>query len=206
MNQDSTSDKQPKTTRGQRTREKLLRAAEAEFGEKGFHTVGINDITRRAGVALGTFYVYFESKEEVFRALVFYMSHRVRGWVAERVADAPDRLTAERKGLEAFLEFTRKNPGLYRIISEAEFVANDAFVEHYMGFSKAYRENLESAGQRGEIRQGDYEIWSWAIMGMMVLLGLRYADWDRETPAAEVAAKVQDLIANGIGMGIGNKP
>ncbi|MGK2926453.1 MAG: TetR/AcrR family transcriptional regulator, partial [Lysobacterales bacterium] len=53
MNQDSTSDKQPKTTRGQRTREKLLRAAEAEFGEKGFHTVGINDITRRAGVALG---------------------------------------------------------------------------------------------------------------------------------------------------------
>jgi AcrR family transcriptional regulator len=199
MNQDSTSNRLPKTTRGKQTREKLLRAAEAEFGEKGFHAVGINDITRRAGVALGTFYVYFESKEEIFRALVSFMSQRVRGWVAERVADAPDRLAAERKGLEAFLEFTREHPGLYRIISEAEFVARDAFVEHYMGFARAYRENLESAGKRGDIRKGDYEVWSWAIMGMMVLLGLRYADWDRETPPSEVAAKVQDLIANGIG-------
>ena len=199
MNQDSSSARIPKTARGRRTREKLLSAAEAEFGERGFHAVGIGDITRRAGVALGTFYVYFESKEAIYRDLVSYLSHRVRSWVGERVAGVPDRLTAERMGLEAFLEFTRQHPGLYRIISEAEFVANDAFVDHYMGFARAYRENLEKAGQRGDIREGDYEVWSWAIMGMMMFLGLRFADWDNATPPAEVAEKVQDLIANGIG-------
>ena len=199
MNQDSGSARIPKTARGRRTREKLLSAAEAEFGERGFHAVGIGDITRRAGVALGTFYVYFESKEEIYRDLVAYLSHRVRSWVGERVAGVSDRLTAERMGLEAFLEFTRQHPGLYRIISEAEFVDNDAFVDHYMGFARAYRENLEKAGQRGDIREGDYEVWSWAIMGMMMFLGLRFADWDDATPPAEVAEKVQDLIANGIG-------
>ncbi|HMB60996.1 MAG TPA: TetR/AcrR family transcriptional regulator, partial [Xanthomonadales bacterium] len=78
MNQDSSFEKFPKTSRGRKTREKLLRAAEYEFGERGFHAVAINDITRRAGVALGTFYVYFESKEEIFRSLVTYLSHRVR--------------------------------------------------------------------------------------------------------------------------------
>jgi AcrR family transcriptional regulator len=182
-----------------RTREKLLRAAEGEFGERGFHAVGIGDITRRAGVALGTFYVYFKSKEEIYRDLVSYLSHRVRSWIGERVAGVADRLTAERTGLEAFLVFTREHPGLYRIISEAEFVANDAFVEHYMGFAQAYRENLEKAGERGDIRGGDYEVWSWAIMGMMMFLGLRFADWDASTPPEEVAEKVQDLIANGIG-------
>jgi AcrR family transcriptional regulator len=201
MNQDSTS-KLPKTARGKRTREKLLAAAEAEVGEKGFHAVGIGDITRRAGVALGSFYTYFESKEEIYRALVSYLSQRVRSWVGERVAGIPDRVAAEGRGLEAFLEFTRQHPGLYRIISEAEFVANDAFVEHYTGFARAYRENLEAAGRRGDIRAGDYEIWSWAIMGMMVFLGLRFADWDDQTPPARVAERVQDLIANGIG----NKP
>lgn len=199
MNQDSTLGKLPKTARGQKTREKLLNAAELEFGENGFHAVGISDITRRAGVALGTFYVYFESKEEIYRALVSYMSQRVRSWIAERLVDVPDRLTAERRGLELFLEFVREHKGLYRIISEAEFVAHDAFVAHYTAFASAYRENLESAGDRGEIRSGNYEIWSWAIMGMAVFLGLRFAEWDDETMPQKISEAVGDLIGNGMG-------
>lgn len=198
MNQVSSSDKLPKTARGVRTREKLLRAAEIEFGEKGFHAAAISGITYRAGVALGTFYTYFESKEEIFQALVSYMSHHTRSWIAQRVADAPDRLTAERKGLEAYIEFVREHKGIYRIISEAEFVANKAFREHYDSFAKAYLENLTVAAERGDIREGDYEIWSWAIMGMSVMLGMRYAEWNESTPASQIAKTVIDLIANGI--------
>ena len=198
MNQVSSSDKTPKTARGKRTREKLLRAAEIEFGEKGFHEAAVSGITYRAGVALGTFYTYFESKEEIFQALVSYMSRRTRSWIAERVADAPDRLTAERLGLEAYIEFVCQHKGIYRIISEAEFVANDAYREHYTGFANAYLDNLRKAGKRGDIREGDYETWSWAIMGMAVTLGMRYAEWDESIPASRIAESVVDLIANGI--------
>ena len=56
-----------------------------EFGEKGFHEASISRITARAGVAIGTFYTYFESKEEVFRALVRDMSRATRAHVAEAV-------------------------------------------------------------------------------------------------------------------------
>jgi AcrR family transcriptional regulator len=198
MNQVSSSDKTPKTARGKRTREKLLRAAEIEFGEKGFHEAAVSGITYRAGVALGTFYTYFESKEEIFQALVSYMSRRTRSWIAERVADAPDCLAAERKGLEAYIEFVCQHKGIYRIISEAEFVANDAYREHYTGFANAYLDNLKKAGKRGDIREGDYETWSWAIMGMAVTLGMRYAEWDESIPASRIAETVVDLIANGI--------
>ena len=198
MNQVSSSDKTPKTARGKRTREKLLRAAEIEFGEKGFHEAAVSGITYRAGVALGTFYTYFESKEEIFQALVSYMSRRTRSWIAERVADAPDRLTAERMGLEAYIEFVCQHKGIYRIISEAEFVANEAYREHYTGFANAYLDNLRKAGKRGDIREGDYETWSWAIMGMAVTLGMRYAEWDESIPASRIAETVVDLIANGI--------
>ncbi len=198
MNQVSTLGKTPKTERGKRTREKLLRAAEIEFGDKGFHEAGVSGITYRAGVALGTFYTYFESKEEIFQALVSYMSLRTRRWIAERVADAPDRMTAERKGLEAYIEFARQHKGIYRIISEAEFVANDAYREHYTSFASAYEDNLRKAGERGDIREGDYETWSWAIMGMAVTLGMRYAEWDESIPMSQIAETVADLIANGI--------
>ena len=57
--------------RGLRTLEhRLLAEAAAEFGEKGFHDSSIVSITIRAGVALGSFYTYFESKEALFKALV----------------------------------------------------------------------------------------------------------------------------------------
>jgi AcrR family transcriptional regulator len=198
MNQVSSNNKLPKTARGQRTRDKLLRAAEIEFGDKGFHEAGISGITHRAGVALGTFYTYFESKEEIFKALVSYMSHRTRSWIAERVAGAPDRMAAERMGMEAYIEFVRKHKGIYRIISEAEFVANDAYRKHYADFANAYEENLKIAGKNGDIREGDYETWSWAIMGIAVYLGMRYADWDDSTSTSRIAEIVTDLIANGI--------
>lgn len=198
MDRPAVQQKLPKTARGRQTRDKLLQAAEIEFGSQGFHDASVSSITKQAGVALGTFYNYFESKEEIYRALVGYMSHRVRSWIAARVADAPDRIAAERKGLQAYLEFVREHPGLYRIIAEAEFVANDAFMEHYRGIATSYTANLRSASERHEIRDGDSEVWSWAIMGMMVFLGMRYGEWDHITDPAEVARRASDLLANGI--------
>ena len=198
MNQLSGNDKTPKTARGKKTRDKLLRAAEIEFGDKGFHSAAISGITHRAGVALGTFYTYYESKEEIFHDLVTFMSHRTRRWIGERVAGAPDRMAAERLGIEAYIEFARRHKGIYRIITEAEFVANDAYREHYESFASAYRDNLERAGESGDIRKGDYETWTWAIMGIAVFLGMKYTEWDDNVPAARVAEIVTDLIANGI--------
>lgn len=198
MNQVSSKNKKPKTVRGRITRNKLLEAAEIEFGEKGFHEAGISGITYRAGVALGSFYTYFESKEEIFRAVVNYMSQRTREWIGERVAGATDRLTAEKLGIEAYIEFARQHRSIYRIMTEAEFVAPAEYRQHYEGFATAYRENLEKAAKKGQIRKGDFETWSWSIMGISVFLGMRYADWDDSRSVAEIAEIVVDLIARGI--------
>ena len=52
----TTSEKEPRTERGRKTLRRLLEAAAAEFGERGYHEAAITGITQRAGVALGTFY------------------------------------------------------------------------------------------------------------------------------------------------------
>ena len=110
-----------------------------------------------------------------------------------------DRLTAEERGIAAFMEFVRSHKGIYRILSEAEFVAHEAFRAYYDGFAKAYRQNLAAAGKAGEIRQGDYEVWTWAIMGMAVFLGMRYSEWDESVPVDQVASSVANFIRNGLG-------
>src|SRR6476620_9614527 len=125
------SGKAPRTPRGERTLRKILDAARAEFGERGFSDSSIVGITQRAGVALGTFYTYFDSKEEVFRALVRDMSTLVRDNVAPAIKDAKGFFDGERKALAAFLHFVSEHRDVYRIIDEAEFVEPQAYREHY---------------------------------------------------------------------------
>lgn len=190
--------KTPRTERGRRTLRALLDAAAIEFGEKGFHDTGITHITQRAGVALGSFYTYFDSKEEVFRALVRDMSARVRETVAPRILAAPDRLSGERAGLQTFIEFVRNHKELYRIIDESEFVDPAGYHQHYAGTVEGYLASLTAAAGRGEVRADVNEVHAWAIVGMNVFLGLRYGVWADDADAANVAAIAADLLSNGL--------
>ena len=80
--------KAPRTARGERTLRKILNAARDEIGQRGFSDSSIAGITQRAGVALGTFYTYFDSKEALFQALVKDMSGQVRDHVAPVLKEA----------------------------------------------------------------------------------------------------------------------
>ena len=191
-------DKTPRTERGRRTLRKLLDAAAAEFGEHGFHDASISAITRRAGTALGSFYTYFDSKEEIFQALVRYMSERLRDHVTPIVQTAPDEISAERIGLESYLGFVREHKEIYRIIDEAEFVDYASYRRHYETTVDRIRQRLEAGAARGEIRADVGEFHAWAIGGMNVFLGMRYGLWDTDADVEEIARIANDLLANGL--------
>lgn len=189
----------PKTERGRRTLRALLDAAALEFGANGFHATGITDITRRAGVALGSFYTYFASKEDIFRALVSDLSGQVKAEVAPHVEAAPDALSRERAALSGFLDFVSRQQLIYRIIDEAEFVAPDAYQGHYRNTVARIAARLEDGARKGELRDGIGEIEAWAIAGMNVFLGLRYGVWGDGEDLAEVTARAHRLVAEGLG-------
>lgn len=191
--------KEPRTARGRRTLRTILDAAAAEFGEKGFHEGSISGITRRAGVALGSFYTYFDSKDAVFRALVRDMSEQVREHVAPAIRAAPEQIAAERAGLETFIGFVRKHKEIYRIIDEAEFVDPESFRLHYATTADRIEKRLRAAAERGEVRADVSDVHAWAIMGMNVFLGLRYGVWGDDRDAVEVADTVAEMLARGLG-------
>lgn len=190
--------KEPRTARGRRTLRLILDAAAEEFGARGYHEGSIARIAQRAGVAIGSFYTYFVSKEAVFRALVADMSRQVREHVVPFILAAPDRLAGERAGLAAYLEFVRTHKALYRIIDESAFVAEDAYRRHYVDVADGYAVSLEQAFGRGEVTPGDWQVRAWAIMGMNVFLGLKFGVWDDSRPADEIAAAAHALIADGL--------
>ncbi len=188
----------PKTKRGERTRQKILDAAAREIGRKGFAEASISTITAEAEVGQGTFYLYFRSKEDVLRELVLRMGRRLRRHLTLAVADAPNRLEAERRGLHAFLEFVRANPDLYRVVAESQFVDQAVFRRYYAEFAAGYRKALSAAEKRGEIRKGDAEVRAWALMGVADMVGRRFALWDGKAPLKRVADAAFDLIADGL--------
>ncbi|MEJ2411048.1 MAG: TetR/AcrR family transcriptional regulator [Novosphingobium sp.] len=188
----------PRTERGRRTLRKLLDAAAVEFGERGFHEASITGITRRAGTALGSFYTYFDSKDEIFRALVDDLSGKVREGARNALHGELPALDAERAALTSFLHFAREHKEIYRIIDECEFVDPDSFRQHYQTTAGRISERLAEGMGRGELREGLGEAHAWAIMGMNVFLGLRYAVWSDDAALEDVADLASSILREGI--------
>lgn len=191
-------EKSPKTDRGRRTQRRILDAAELEFGARGFHDASIVSITTKAGVAQGTFYIYFDSKERLFRELVADLGARLRSYLSEAVADASNRLEAERRGLRAFIEFVREHGNLYRIVMESQFVDPEAFRRYFMDFGAAYQTGLDRAIAAGEVRAGETEGRSWALMGISLFAGLRYGIWEPERDIGPLVDGITDMIERGL--------
>ena len=190
--------KTPRTERGRKTLRSLLDAAASEFGEKGFNESSVVSITQRAGVALGSFYTYFDSKDRLFQALVRDMSAQVRQTVGPVMAAEANRLDGERKGLAEFLNFVRQHKELYRIIDEAEFVDPPSYRAHYENMVAGYVASLKDAAAKGQVRTDVEEVHAWAIVGMNVFIGLRYGVMGEDRDATEVADIVADFLKNGL--------
>lgn len=188
----------PKTARGRKTLRRILDAAEDEFGAKGFHDASVASITANAGVAQGTFYLYFDSKERLFREVVGDFGARLRAHLAETVTGADGRLAAERIGLRSFVEFVRAHGNLYRIVMESQFVDPEAFRLYFTDFAAAYQTGLDRAVAAGEIRAGETEARSWALMGIAVFMGLRYGIWEPDRNLDPLLDGVAGMIEDGL--------
>lgn len=189
----------PRTERGTRTRAKLLEAAERVFAESGYSEASIVRITEAAGVAQGTFYLYFTSKLEIFEELVDDLNRRVRHAMTEASAGATTRIESERAGFRGFFEFTAQHPALYRVVREAEFVSPNALRLHYSRIVDGYISGLDSAKKNGEIGDIDPEIVAWILMGIGEMVGMRWVLWGgREAiDGAGTAGDASDPTASG---------
>ena len=190
--------KTPRTARGRETLRRLLDAAAAEFGERGFHDASISGVTRRAGTALGSFYTYFDSKDAIFAALVKDMSQSVARAAAAEISPGSTGIQREREALSGFLGFAREHKELYRIIDEAEFADPASYRAHYEATAARIIARFDESVAAGTMAPGDNEVRAWAIMGMNVFLGLRFGVWGEERGIDDVTQAAETLLRDGL--------
>ncbi len=113
-------------------RERILAAAVKVFAEKGFYCARVSDVAREAGVADGTIYLYFASKEELLRGLFEEHMRRiideVRGLVAEGGTPA-DKLS---RVFSAYVRFAEENPDLAEVLT-VELRESGKFMNEFAG-------------------------------------------------------------------------
>lgn len=183
-------------SRGDRTRSRILDAAEQAFGKHGYHGASIVEITRSAGVGLGTFYVYFPSKIEIYRHLLrSYLEDFVRVG-REATSGGGDYREGIRTAFGAFFDWIGERPAALRILREAEFVDAKLFAELYAASAGEYQSRIVGAMKRGYIQQGDAEVLAWAVMGMTEMAVMRWLVWsgDKRMDRARFDAFVEILV------------
>lgn len=168
----------PSTARGEATKLKILNAAEKEIGEKGFHGASVSTITRQAGVAQGTFYLYFKAKEDALRELVVLCNEELRRHLHNTSGYAGSVAEKHEQGLEAFLEFSKQRPNLVRVIVETSWVDPQLYQSFYLQLADSLALGLSKAKHSvGQSENGaaDMDTLAWILMGINHFLSMKHS-------------------------------
>lgn len=108
----------PVSARGVRTREALIDAARRVFERDGFIEARITDIAAGAGVAAGSFYTYFTSKEDVFAAVMEQVNEEMLHPRLQEIADRDDPVSVIEAANRAYLASYRRNAKLMGLMEQ----------------------------------------------------------------------------------------
>ncbi|WP_228728359.1 TetR/AcrR family transcriptional regulator [Brevibacillus composti] len=193
-----TAMKTPVTTKGAKTRQRLLDTAEEVFGRKGYFDASIVDITQQANVAQGTFYNYFSSKYEIFAELIKQLSRDFRSQIKQEVAKAKSYQDAQRIGFNQFFKWVKAHRNLYSIVQQAVLVDEALYRSYYERLATGYVSGLEEAMGKGEFKPLHAETVAYCLMGMSQFIGMRWVYWEGEDVPEQVFEDAMTLIFEGL--------
>lgn len=139
-------------------KKQILKAARTVFARKGFHSANVSDVVQEAGIARGTFYLYFTGKRAVFEALLdeFFpiLVSKVTAISQDQgITEVWEQLRHNTKGiLKVFLD----NPELAQLVLNEAVGLDKGFDDKLMDFYRKLivyiKESLETGIEMGLVR------------------------------------------------------
>ncbi|OYX05241.1 MAG: TetR family transcriptional regulator [Caulobacter vibrioides] len=177
----------------------IVQAALEVFAEKGFAAAKLDEIAKRAGISKGALYLYFETKEDIFRAVVREAVvpniDVVEGMLAHATLPFPDLLRLAVGRIVAMAGSSRVGAVAKLVIGESRNFPELARVWHDEVISRALGALtgvLERAQARGEIRPGDARLQAFSIIGPL-LMGVLWQETFAPVGASAVDLEVLAL-------------
>ena len=158
-------------------RHALLQAAAAVVGEVGYANASIALITAKVGVAQGTFYNYFDSRQDILDALLPTLGDKMLAHIKECARDGADFAEIENSGFRGFFSFLKETPHFFRILNEAESFAPGGHKRHFENVARKYLhlfQRLKRGGEFPAYTEEELEVIVFVLMAARSYLALRY--------------------------------
>ncbi len=185
-------------------RQQILGAARGVFAKTGYHQATIDDIVEQAGVARGTFYLYFDDKRAVFSELIDRFSAKITMAIQRIVTDDPSRSVAvqARENIRAILGVCLAERTMTKILFTDALGIDPAFDRKLLAFYdevvQLLTESLRDGQKLGIVKDGEPRVLSYLTLGALkellyqaVTLGLA------EESADVLTGQIFDFLSGG---------
>jgi AcrR family transcriptional regulator len=180
-------------------RGKIIKVAAGLFSEKSYHDVTVDEIADKVGVAKGTIYLYFPSKEKLYLEILEDSYEAIESLLEGEIAKTDPSTSKLRKVLSLIFEYYRINLAVLRILSRDE----THLIKEHFEFTERWRirriklyENILEKGQKeGSFRNMNTRLAALIIFGLVRSVMFFYKT---EKTASEIADEVFSVISEGI--------
>jgi AcrR family transcriptional regulator len=185
-----------------RKREEILACAARVFAANGFPGTDVQAVADAAGVAKGTLYLYFPSKEEMFLAAVDQGIKQLKAYIDSCTADLADPLERIGAAIHAYLRFFKKHPELVELLILERAAFRDRKTPTYFQHREAGRaewhailQGLIDAGRLRDLPISRIDdVLSDLVYGTMFTNHFS----GRHKPVEEQARDILDIVHHGI--------
>lgn len=182
----------------------ILQAAKIVFAEKGYHDAGVADIIDKAGIARGTFYLYFKSKSEVFSALIEnIIQAMVEQLIEPSFEDESTILDIFMTNINKLKKHFFKDPDAAKVLINETFALDPDAAEHFN--KMRYRlvmwmvDLVKEAQNRGILRPLNPEILAFGFMGVLKEVFESYlVSGHLKTDVDQIATEILELYMFGL--------
>ena len=189
-----------------RRRGEIMTAAKKVFARNGFHATTIALIAKEAGLAYGSVYWYFDSKDELFHALMSAEGEALRAHIAEALTDNGHRVGKDweplRVTVRAVLEFFEDDKAVTKLLLRDAYALGDQFEKHLGSIYERFIDDIEKqmivAQQRGTVISAPPRMLAFSLAALIGQLAHRRLSTDDGVTAGEVADIVVSFSLNGL--------
>jgi AcrR family transcriptional regulator len=145
----------PRSRKGAKTRARLLAAAKETFEEDGFLDARISDIAERAGLSHGSFYHYFDSKEEIFREVAEAVDEQLSAPLGSVVLDPTSDATPRERiqaAIRLHMESYRREAriiGVIELVSRYDEQVKAARSDRHRHYGERVEESIRQLQRHG---------------------------------------------------------